>query len=150
MKRRFRFITLLLVAIFVIGAACKSKSGQTDTTATSGMPAGIVVKTVKVNNLTATLLSSNGKLKVGDQEVTLAFNDAVGKSVDVGAVSLNFHMPPMGGMGAMNDVVTFTTTDTLGVYRGKVHVSMAGEWQAQLAYEGSAGTGKTTFSVTAQ
>ena len=50
----------------------------------------------------------------------------------------------------MNDSVTFATTNTLGVYRGKVNIEGGGEWQAQLAYEGPAGTGKTTFSVPAQ
>ena len=74
--------------------------------------------------------------------------DVIG--LDVGAVSLNFHMPAMGGMAAMNDAVTLTTTSTPGVYNGKVNVSMVGEWQAQLAYEGPAGTGKATFSVTAR
>jgi hypothetical protein len=59
-------------------------------------------------------------------------------------------MPAMGSMAAMNDAVAFTTTNTPGVYRGKVNIGMAGEWQAQLAYEGPAGKGKTTFSVTAR
>jgi hypothetical protein len=56
----------------------------------------------------------------------------------------------MGGMAAMNEGVTFTTTNTPGVYRGKVNIAMAGEWQGQLAYEGPAGQGKTTFSINAQ
>ncbi|MGH9871859.1 MAG: FixH family protein [Pyrinomonadaceae bacterium] len=143
MKRTFVFATGLL-AIALLVAACKPKTDST------GKPAGEVVKSVKVENLTVTLLTTNGQLKQGDQELTLAFSDPLGKSVDVGAVSLNFHMPAMGGMAAMNDGVTFTTTDTPGVYRGKVNIGMAGEWQAQLAYEGPAGKGKTTFSVTAR
>jgi hypothetical protein len=53
-------------------------------------------------------------------------------------------------MSEMNDGVTFTTTNTTGVYRGKVNIEVAGEWQSQLAYEGPAGKGKTTFSVTVQ
>jgi hypothetical protein len=53
-------------------------------------------------------------------------------------------------MAAMNDAVTLTTTSTPGVYSGKVNIGMAGEWQAQLAFEGPAGTGKATFSVTAR
>src|SRR4029453_15368844 len=126
-----------------IGVACKSKTE-------TAKPAGEVVKSVKVENLTATLLTSNGQIRQGDQEVTLAFSDATGKSVDVGAVSLNFHMPKMGSMAEMNDSVAFTTTDTPGVYRGKVNIEVGGEWQAQLAYEGPAGKGKTTFSVTAR
>ena len=84
------------------------------------------------------------------EEVTLAFTDSSGKPVDVGAVSLNLHMPAMGGMAVMNNAVAFTTTNTPGVYRGKVNIEVGGEWQAQLAYEGPAGQGKTTFRVAAQ
>src|SRR5262245_28853975 len=143
MKKTLLAIALLVGATLLIGIACKPK---TDTS----KPAGQVVKTVTVDNLTATLLTSDGQIKHGDQELTLAFNDTTGKAVDVGAVSLNFLLLAMGSMAPMNDAVRLTTTDTPGVYRGKVKIEMAGEWQAQLAYEGPAGKGKTTFSVTAR
>jgi nitrogen fixation protein FixH len=143
MKKIIAFTTLLLVSLFTV-AACGSKNGSTSA------PTGKTVKAVQVGNLTATLSNSTGQLKQGDQEVTLTFTDSSGKPVDVGAISLNFHMPAMGSMAAMNDAVTFTTTGTPGVYTGKVNIEMAGEWQGQLAYEGSAGTGKTTFTVTAR
>lgn len=141
--KKLILIPTLFGALLVIAAACSTKT-------TSNVSNGTAIKTVTVDSLTATLSSSTGQLKQGDQEVTLAFTDSSGKPVDVGAVSLNFHMPAMAGMAAMNDAVTFTTTNTPGVYRGKVNIGMAGEWQAQLAYEGSAGKGKTTFSVTAR
>jgi YtkA-like len=136
---------ITLALILVIAAACGSKTGGS-----GSVPTGKVIKTIPVGNLTATLSNSTGQLKKGDQEVTLSFTDASGKPVDVGAVSLNFHMPQMGSMAAMTDSVTFTTTNTPGVYRGKVNIEVSGEWQTQLAYEGPAGKGKTTFSVTAQ
>lgn len=136
-------IVIAVTGLLVIAAACGSKTG-------SSVSTGTPIKAVKVDSLTATLSNSTGQLKQGEQEVTLAFTDSAGKPVDVGAVSLNFHMPQMGGMAAMNDAVAFTTTDTPGIYSGKVTVGMAGEWQAQLAYEGPAGKGKTTFSVTAR
>ncbi|MDQ5847116.1 MAG: FixH family protein [Acidobacteriota bacterium] len=145
MKKSLIFIAIASGVVVVIAAACGSKTG-TD----GNVPAGKVIKAAPMEKLTATLSNESGVLKLGDQEVTLAFTDSSGKAVDVGAVSLNFHMPAMGGMAAMNDAVTFTTTDTPGVYRGKVNIGMAGEWQGQLAYEGPAGKGKTTFSVTAQ
>jgi uncharacterized lipoprotein YajG len=136
-------ITLLvLVAALVIAAACTKQP--------TGVGNGKPIATTTINNLTATLSNSNGQLKQGAQELTLAFTDSSGKPVDVGAVSLNFHMPAMGSMAAMNDAVTLTTTSTPGVYNGKVNISMAGEWQGQLAFEGPAGKGKTTFSVTAR
>jgi hypothetical protein len=53
-------------------------------------------------------------------------------------------------MAAMNDQATLTTTETPGIYRGKVNIEMAGEWQAQIAYEGPAGSGKATITVSAQ
>ena len=144
MKKRLIAITSLL-AVVVLIAACGSKSGSNATMAT-----GKTVKAVPVGNLTATLSTDTGTLKHGNQELMLEFTDASGKPVDVGAVSLNFHMPQMGSMAAMTDAVTFTTTNTPGIYRGKVDIEVGGEWQAQLAYEGPAGKGKTTFSVTAQ
>jgi YtkA-like len=136
-------IVILFAALLAIVAACSSKT-------TPNVSNGTAIKTVPVDSLTATLSSSTGQLRQGDQEVMLAFTDSSNKPVDVGAVSLNFHMPAMGAMAAMNDAVTFTTTATPGVYRGKVNIGMAGEWQGQLAYEGPAGKGKTTFSVTAR
>jgi nitrogen fixation protein FixH len=136
---------IALIAVLVFTAACGSKTASND-----GSSAGKTVKTIAVGNLTATLSNGTGQLKQGDQAVILSFTDASGKPIDVGAVSLNFHMPQMGGMAAMNDAVTFTTTSTPGVYSGKVNLGSGGEWQAQLAFEGPAGNGKTTFSVTAQ
>ena len=139
-----RSLLLVAIAISVVAvlAACGPKSNTVST--------GTAIKSVKVDSLTATLSNSTGQLKQGDQEVMLAFTDSAGKTVEVGAVSLSFHMPQMGGMAAMTDSVIFTTTDTPGVYRGKVKIEVAGEWQGQLAFEGPAGKGKATFSVTAR
>ena len=66
------------------------------------------------------------------------------------AVSVNFNMPAMGSMTEMNDAATITSTTTPGVYKGDVNLQMAGEWQVQIAYEGAAGKGKTSFPITAQ
>jgi nitrogen fixation protein FixH len=136
------FVFASVFALLVLTAACGSKPDGAAQTGKS-------IASVKVNDLTATISNNTGQLKSGEQEVTLAFADSAGKPVDVGAVSLNFHMPAMGSMAAMNNPVTFTTT-TAGVYNGKVNIEMAGEWQGQLAYEGPAGKGKGTFSVTAR
>ncbi len=133
---------LILFTISLLIIACGK---GTDNSAT-----GKVVKTATVNNLTVTLSTDDGVIKRGDEEFTLSFADASGKTVDAGAVSLNFFMPAMGSMSAMNDPATLTTTGTPGVYRGKAKIEMAGEWQVQIAFEGAAGKGKTSFPVTAQ
>ena len=133
----FSFLALLLIV-----AACGSKSSSVDT--------GKVIKTAPIGKLTVTLSSSSGQIKHGGDEFFITFKDSSGKPVDVGAASLTFHMAQMGSMQAMNDSATLTTTDTPGVYRAKVNVETAGEWQAQVSYEGSAGKGQTSFAVTAQ
>ena len=126
----------LLIAL----AACGAGGGAGDKEIKSG----------KVGQLTVTLANRDGVLRNGEQELTVTFKDASGKTVDVGSASLNFYMPAMGTMPVMNDAATLTTTGTPGVYHGKVNLQMGGEWQAQIAYEGPAGTGKGSFPVTAQ
>ena|SRR5688572_2882158 len=134
-------IALSLIGLAVFVAACGSKT--TDS--------GKVIKSASAgNNLTVAVATSDGVLKHGNTDFTLTFTDSSGKPVDVGAVALTFHMPQMGSMPAMNNAATFTTTDTLGVYRGKANIEMAGEWQAQITYDGPKGRGKASFPVTAQ
>ncbi len=139
-------IALILSAVSVFSAACAGSN-----TGGGGTQTGKVIKSAPVgNNLTVTLSNADGVLRKGQQEIFLTFTDASGKPVDVGAVSFNNHMQSMGTMPAMNNAAALTTTGTPGVYKGKIDVEMAGEWQSQIAYEGPAGKGKTSFSVAAQ
>jgi predicted small lipoprotein YifL len=135
-------VATLVVAAALAAAACGSAGPVEQGKEVKSAPAG--------NNLTAVISSADGALRQGDQEFVLAFKDAAGKTVDVGAASLNFYMPTMGTMPAMNDPATLTTTATPGVYRCKVKFDTAGDWQGQLAYQGSAGSGKVTIPVTVQ
>ena len=131
-----------LLALLLLVAACGSKSAMVDS--------GKVIKSAPIGNLTVTLSSSSGQLKHGSDEFFITFKDSSGKLVDVGAAALTFHMPQMASMPAMNDSATLTTTDTPGVYRAKANIETAGEWQAQVSFEGPAGKGQTSLSVTAQ
>ena len=131
-----------LLALLLLVAACGSKSATVD--------AGKVIKSAPIGSLTVTLSSSSGQIKHGGDEFLITFKDSSGKPVDVGAAALSFHMPQMASMPAMNDSATLTTTDTPGVYSAKANVETAGEWQAQVSFEGPAGKGQTSFSVTAQ
>lgn len=137
--------TLLISILGLFALACGSGGGTAtggDGKAIKSGPAG--------NNLTVTLANADGVLRKGKQTVTLKFADASGKPVDVGAASLNFYMPAMGTMAVMNNAATLTTTGTPGVYSGSVDLEMSGEWQAQITYQGPAGTGKANLPVTAQ
>jgi len=136
MTRRSAIITALtLLAAFA--AACGPRGAKE-------------IKSGAVGRLTVTIANEEGVLRHGEQEFTIAFKDPSGKPVEVGSASLNFYMPPMGAMAAMNSAATLKTTSTPGVYQGKAKIEMPGEWQAQIAYEGPAGSGKGTLPVTAQ
>jgi hypothetical protein len=136
-------MVLALAGFSLLTFSCGQNSAGTDT--------GKVIKSISVaNNLTVTLSNNNGVLKHGEDEFFLTVKDSSGKPVEVGAVALTFQMPAMGTMPAMNDAATFTTTGRPGVYHGKVKLESAGDWQTQVSYEGPAGKGKTSFSITAQ
>lgn len=139
MIRRLAFI-LAIIGLLAFTIACGARGDGTTKEIKSGT----------VGNLTVSLASNDGVLRHGAQELTLTFKDSTGKPVAVGAASLTFHMPAMGPMAAMNDAATLTTTPTPGVYHATVKLEMAGEWQAQVAYEGPAGRGQGSFPVTAQ
>lgn len=109
-----------------------------------------VIKSAKAGEMTVTLASSTGELRNGDNEVILTFADASGKPVEVGAVSLNFHMPAMATMAEMNDHATLTTTETPGKYHARVRIEVAGTWEAQVKYQGPQGTGRTSMNVHAK
>lgn len=133
----FSLLVLLLIVV-----ACGSKTSSVDT--------GKLIKSAPIGNLTVTLSNPSGQIKHGSDEFFVTFKDSSGKPVDVGAAALTFHMPQMASMPAMNDSATLTTTDMPGVYRAKANIETAGEWQAQVSFEGPAGKGQTSFSVTAQ
>lgn len=142
-----KLVISLLLSIVVFAAAC----GSTDTAGSGPAATGKEIKSGTAgNNLTATLSSTDGVLRKGKQTVILKFTDQSGKPVDVGAASLNFHMPAMGTMAVMNNAATLTTTGTPGIYSGSVDLEMSGEWQAQIAYQGPVGNGKANIPVTAQ
>ena len=142
MNKTIRIITFVgIISLIALAVACGGAG-----TATSGDMKKIMDK--KEGNLTVTLLNPEGKLKNGEQDIMLEFTDGSGKPVDIKSASLNFNMPAMGSMAEMNDAATLNTTDTPGKFKGKVNLQMAGEWIAQIAYEG-AESGKTTMTMTA-
>jgi hypothetical protein len=139
----YKAIAIISIALFaVFAAACGSGAGIAGSAKT--------IKSGPVGNLNVSLANSDGVLKKGKQDLTVTFADASGKPVDVGSASVNFFMPAMGSMSAMNNPATLTTTATPGVYKANVDIEMAGEWQAQITFDGPAGKGKGSIAITAQ
>ena len=140
-----KFLVLAVISIVVFAAACSSGASG------PAAPSGKAIKSGPAgNNLTATVSNADGVLKKGKQTFTLTFADASGKPVDVGSASLNFFMPAMGSMSAMNTPAALTTTSTPGVYSATADIEMSGEWQVQIKYEGPAGKGNANLAITAQ
>lgn len=148
MRKTVHFIgSITLFAVVAFAAGC----GSANNAGTGAPSAGKTIATGSAgNNLTVTLSNADGVLRKGKQEFTLTFTDSAGKTVDVGAAGLNYRMAAMGSMSEMNNAATLTTTGTPGVYSGKVNLDMAGEWQAQITYEGPAGKGKASMPISAQ
>lgn len=128
----------MLLILIALGACAASNS--------PGMKK--ISETTVGDDLRISLSSPDGKLKNGDQTIRLKFTDGSGNPVEIKAASLNFNMPAMGSMAEMNDSAVLRTTQTPGEFTGEVSLQMAGEWIAQISYEGKK-TGKTTMKVTA-
>lgn len=140
MKQNIKLFGLLaLFSLIAFAAACGGAS--------SGDMKKIADKKIG-NDLVVTISNADGKLKNGTQDIMLTFTDGAGKPVEIKAASLNFNMPAMGSMAEMNDAAQLNTTSTPGQFKGKVNIQMAGDWTAQISYEG-AQTGKTTIPMTA-
>ena len=144
MKNTTKIIGItILLSLIALATACGGGGAATG----SGMTK---IADKKINdNLTVTLSGKDGKLKNGEQGIFLEFTDSAGNPVDITAATLNFNMPAMGSMAEMNDSATLKTTGTPGKFKGTVNLQMAGDWTAQITYEG-AQTGKTTIPVKAQ
>ena len=142
MRKKTIFTAFVIAIATLIAAACGGRAGSSNSEK--------VIKSTSAGNLTVTLANGTGELKSGDNDLVITFADASGKTVEVGAASLNFHMPAMGSMAEMSDQATLTTTDTPGKYRAKVTLEVGGTWEAQIKYQGPQGTGQASMTVNAK
>ncbi|MFY9610532.1 MAG: FixH family protein [Blastocatellia bacterium] len=134
-----RLLAVSLVLISALIAAACSGGGASD--------AEKAIKSTASGDLTVTLSNSAGQLKNGENDLFIAFIDASGNPIDVGAASLNFQMAAMGTMPEMNSKATLTTTEVPGKYHATVGIGMSGTWEAIINYEGPHGSGQTRMTV---
>ena len=145
MRKKTIIATLVISIAAIIVAAC---GGRGSGSGPSGNEK--IIKSATTGDMTVTLASDTGELKNGENDLILSFADSSGKTVDVGAASLKFHMPAMGAMAEMNDEAKLTTTAAPGKYRAKVNIEMAGTWEAVIDYQGPKGTGQARMTVNAK
>ncbi|OGW76220.1 MAG: hypothetical protein A3J72_06515 [Nitrospirae bacterium RIFCSPHIGHO2_02_FULL_40_19] len=84
---------------------------------------------------------------VGDNNITIDIKDASGKNVTNAAVTVEYSMPAMPGMPAMNYK---TDTELKGdEYKAKMNLSMSGSWNIAVKITRSGKTATMKFNVDA-
>lgn len=85
---------------------------------------------------------------VGDNNVTVEIKDAEGKSVSDAKVIVDYSMPAMPGMPAMN----YKTDAELkgSVYKAKMNLSMSGSWNIAVKISRAGKTSTMKFTVDAK
>jgi hypothetical protein len=83
-----------------------------------------------------------GDLRNSESDLLLEFRNNAGQLVDVGAVRFDLNMNMAGR--TMRDAGRIQSTGTPGQYRVKTTPAMAGDWRANLSYDGPHGHSATS------
>ena len=135
-----KFVCFGLVLAVVFAASCNKGDS------TSNLKE---FQRARSGNFDVVLLSDDGTLTHGKDALTVEFRTASGEDlVEVGTVKAGATMP-MAGMAPMLGSVFLEPTDTPGRYTADTNLSMAGDWQLKLEWEGPAGRGTATFNAVA-
>lgn len=111
-------------------------------------PEGKIIAEARSGNLKMVLTNPAGKLKEGDNNLTIEFRDQQEKPVDIGTGTVWLEMPHMGAMSAMRANVKLLTTQRPGIYDAQVRLDMAGTWNLHAKYKGPAGEGQIDLEIT--
>ncbi len=85
---------------------------------------------------------------VGVNNATITLKDKAGKNITAAKVTLDYSMPPMPGMPAMN--YKADTELNGNEYRTKMDLSMAGTWNIVVKIDRAGKKQKVKFSINAQ
>jgi Cu(I)/Ag(I) efflux system membrane protein CusA/SilA len=140
-RQRLPKIIALIVAIVLILFGGKFV-WQKITTPKAAVAQGAPIVTQTMNDLMVKLY---GEVRNGPSELLIEFRDANGQRVDVGEVKMDANMD-MAGM-QMHEGATVEPTGTPGQYRAKIKPDMAGDWITKLSFNGSHGSGQTSFNL---
>jgi len=139
--KRGAFSLVLLVPVHIFAAAC---GGGNEPTALREL------QRVRSANVDVVLLSPNETLRDGTDTVFVEFRSAAdGRLVDVGDVQATATMP-MAGMAPMSGAVDVRSTNTVGRYSVATALGMAGDWRIGIEWNGPAGRGSASLSISAQ
>jgi hypothetical protein len=103
------------------------------------------IKAHKAKDVTVTLSSETGQWAQGKNTFVVDFTGTDKKPIDTGKATLNTSMP-MPGMAPMVAGATLEP-DGPGHYRGSINFPDRGDRRVTVTWDGPAGKGSTTFSV---
>jgi Cu(I)/Ag(I) efflux system membrane protein CusA/SilA len=136
------FLLVLAAAAGIYSWTQRSKLPPEAAMVSSGTP----FATRTEGGLTVGLYHNEGGLRLAENEVLIEFRDAAsGAPVDVGRLKFALHMN-MPGM-VMTSGATISPAGGIGRYRAKIKPDMAGDWTAQLKYDGPHGSGEISLTV---
>ena len=144
--RGFPWKTALVLAVLA-GAGATWWARRPEPAPGAAAPSlGTPFATQMANGLTANFYHAGGGLTLDENDVQIEFRDAgSGAPADVGTVKfdLDMNMPGM----AMHSGSTIEPGDATGRYRARIKPDMAGDWTAQLHYDGPRGSGDINFTI---
>ena len=130
---------LVGVVLILAAAACRGPAGDSDL---------IELQRTHVGDLAVVLLSNDGALTHGKDALIVEFRRG-DTLVDVGSVKGVATMP-MKGLAPMLGSVFLEHADVAGRYKTVTDLSMSGDWQLKIEWDGKAGKGNATLQVTAE
>ena len=145
-RRRSGWAAALILALAAGSAVYWGWQRKTLIVSPMSGSAGTPFASRTANGLAVAFYRSEGGLSRGDNEVVIEFRDAAtGQPADVGVLkfALDMNMPGM----VMHSGSTILPAGGIGRYRAKIRPDMAGDWTAQLHYEGPRGAGDINFTV---
>ncbi|HVZ64172.1 MAG TPA: CusA/CzcA family heavy metal efflux RND transporter [Opitutaceae bacterium] len=144
-RRRLPWIGLVVLFGVAAGGYVLWQHQRTDSRAMSANSLGTPFATRTANGLTVNFYHPQGGLRFAMNEVTIEFLDTNGAPVDVGTVKFDLDMN-MQNM-VMHSGSTISPAGGPGRYRAEIKPDMAGDWTAQLHYDGPHGQGSVSFTV---
>jgi hypothetical protein len=139
-RRLPRIIATVVIAAALIYAGSKVWQNWPTHTGSATVARNEPLATQAVDDLTVQVF---GDLRSTQSDLVLEFRNATGELVDVGTVRFDLNMN-MAGMN-MHDAGRIQSTGKPGQYRVKTSPGMAGDWRANLSYDGPHGSGETNI-----
>ncbi|MGH9338970.1 MAG: FixH family protein [Acidobacteriota bacterium] len=87
-----------------------------------------------------------GNFTSGSNRFRISFRTADGEPLEINNVQVEFFMPAMGTMPAMQEGAQIEPGDS-GDMSGQVNLSMAGEWQMRIAFETAQGPQNARINI---